>query len=139
MPMPIEYQLAAPEFERFLRDAIEASGLATGNQAYTMVQGVFQVFHRRFDIRDAVRFADILPPMLRAIFVSNWDADVPKRSFESRNLMTEEARSLRRDHNFSPSTVIKDVATALRTNVNEAELDRVLSMLSKEASEFWRT
>jgi len=60
MPMPIEYQLAAPEFERFLRDAIEASGLATRNQAYTMVQGVFQVFRRRLDVRDAVRFADIL-------------------------------------------------------------------------------
>jgi uncharacterized protein (DUF2267 family) len=77
--------------------------------------------------------------MLRAIFVSDWDTDEPKCSFESRDLMTGEARSLRCDHNFSPSTAIKDVATALRTNVNEAELDRVLSMLSKEASEFWRT
>jgi len=95
MPMPIEYQLAAPEFERFLRDVIEASGLATRNQAYTMVQGVFQVFRRRLDVRDAVRFADILPAMLRAIFVSDWDTDEPKCSFESRDLMTEEARSLR--------------------------------------------
>jgi uncharacterized protein (DUF2267 family) len=138
MPMPTEYQLAAQGFERFLRDAIEASGLATRNQVYTMVQGVFQVFRRRLDVRDAVRFADILPPILRAIFVSNWDTDVPKRSFESRNLMTEEARSLRRDHNFSPSTAIKDVATALRKNVNETELGRVLSTLPKEASEFWR-
>ena len=35
MPMPMEYQHASQEFDRFLRDLIEQSGLATRNQVYT--------------------------------------------------------------------------------------------------------
>ncbi len=138
MPMPMEYQHASEEFERFLRDAISASGLTTRNQAYTMTQGVLQVFRHRLDVSDALRFADILPPILRAIFVSDWDIHAPRRPFERRELMTAEVQSFRCDHNFSPGTAIKDVATALRKNLSEAELDRVLAALPKEAVEFWR-
>jgi uncharacterized protein (DUF2267 family) len=71
MPMPKEYQLATQEFERFLRDAIETSGLTTRNQVYTMTQAVFQTFRRRLDVREAVRFAHVLPAILRAIFVAD--------------------------------------------------------------------
>ena len=138
MPMPMEYQHASEQFERFLRDAISASGLTTRNQAYTMTQGVLQVFRQRLDVSDALKFADILPPILRAIFVSDWDIHERKRPFERREAMTAEVQSLRRDHNFSPETAIKDVATALRKNLNEAELDRVLAALPNGAAEFWR-
>ncbi|ARN80388.1 DUF2267 domain-containing protein [Methylocystis bryophila] len=138
MPMPMEYQYASEEFERFLRDAIDASGLTTRNQVYTMTQGVLRVFRRRLDVGDALRFANVLPPVLRAIFVADWDLNEPARPFERRELMTAEVKSLRGDHNFSPDTAIRDVATALRKNVNEAELDRVLAMLPNEAVEFWR-
>ena len=138
MPIPMEYQHASEEFERFLRDAIDASGLATRNQAYTMTQGVFQVFRRRLDVGDAVKFANFIPPVLRAIFISEWDINEPKRPFERPEVMTMEVKSLRSDHNFSPDTAISDVATALRKNVNETEFDPVLSGLSNEAVEFWR-
>ncbi|QGM45693.1 DUF2267 domain-containing protein [Methylocystis heyeri] len=138
MPMPMEYQHASEEFERFLRDAISESGLTTRNQIYTMTQGVLQVFRRRLDVADALKFADVLPPVLRAIFVSEWDINEPKLAFESRERMTAEVKSLRADHNFSPDTAIRDVATALRKNVNETEFDRVLAALPKEAVEFWR-
>jgi uncharacterized protein (DUF2267 family) len=138
MPMPMEYQHASEEFERFLRDAISVSGLTTRNQVYTMTQGVLQVFRRRLDIGDALKFVNVLPPILRAIFVSDWDIHEPKRPFDKRELMTAEVQSLRGDHNFSPDTAIRDVAMALRKSVNETELDRVLSGLPKEAVEFWR-
>jgi uncharacterized protein (DUF2267 family) len=138
MPMPMEYQHASEEFERFLRDAISESGLTTRNQVYTTTQGVLQVFRRRLDVGDAVKFANVLPPVLRAIFVANWDIDEPKRPFERRELMTAEVKALRADHNFSPDTAIRDVAATLRKNVNETEFDRVLALLPDEAVEFWR-
>jgi predicted nucleic acid-binding protein len=77
MPMPMDYQHASEEFERFLRDAISESGLTTRNQIYTMAQGVLQVFRRRLDVGDAVKFVNVLPPILRAIFVSDWDIHAP--------------------------------------------------------------
>jgi len=137
MTIPMELQHASEDFERFLRDAKEQSGLATRNQVFTMVQGVLQTFRRRLDVREALAFADVLPPILRAIFVSDWDLDEPKRPFENRAVMTREVQALRRDHNFSPDTAIRDVAVALRKNVDGPAFERALAALPTEASEFW--
>jgi uncharacterized protein (DUF2267 family) len=138
MPVPSEYQRASQDFSKFLEDAKETSGLTTTHQVYTMVQGVLQAFRRRLDVKDAILFANVLPPVLRAIFVADWDTDEPKRPFEDRAVMTKEVRSLRADHNFAPETSIRDVAIALRKNVNEAELDSVLAELPDGAAQFWR-
>lgn len=87
MPVPSEDQRASQDFYKFLQDARETSGLATTHQVYTMVQGVLQVFHRRLNIKGAVLFAGVLPPVLRAILVADWDTDEPKRPFEDRAVM----------------------------------------------------
>jgi uncharacterized protein (DUF2267 family) len=138
MTIPSEYRTAAEDFERFLVDARDESGLATRNQVYTMVQGVFQVFRRRLEPREAVRFAGVLPPLLRALFVEDWDMDEPRRAFETRDAMTREVQALRRDHNFAPDTAIRDVARALRRNVDAAALDAILATLPDGARAFWR-
>lgn len=138
MTIPMELQHAGEAFEAFLRDARDISGLATRNPTYTMVQGVFQVFRRRLSLKDAIRFANALPPLLRAIFVDDWDVDEPQRPFGSREEMTREAQSLRRDHNLAPDSCIRDVAEALRRHVDAARFDRVLGTLPEGAADFWR-
>lgn len=138
MPMPFAYETASADFERFLAAAIESSGLTTRNQAYTMTQGVLQAFRRRLAIRDAARFADVLPPVVRAIFVADWDTDEPIRPFEPREAMTREAQSLRREHNFAPDTAIRDVAVALRAVADVEALERVIATLPPAAVDFWR-
>jgi uncharacterized protein (DUF2267 family) len=135
--MPSEYQRASIEFEQFLLDAREASGLTTTNQTYTMVQGVLQTFRRRLTLPEAIRFAGVLPPILRAIFVADWDTNEPRYSFGDRTKMIQEVRSLRADHNFSPDNAIEAVAIALRRNIDEAKLDDALKSLPPEASHFW--
>ncbi|MCC7252464.1 DUF2267 domain-containing protein [Hyphomicrobium sp.] len=138
MTIPMEYRTAAKDFEQFLDDALEASGLATRNQVYTMVQGVFQMFRSRLGVGDAIRFANALPPLLRALFIDDWHVEQPQRPFDDRAAMTREAQALRRDHNFAPDSAIRDVAIALRRNVDEPAFDRVLSTLPDGAEEFWR-
>ena len=49
-----------------------------------------------------------------------------------------EVQALRADHNFAPETSIRDVAIALRRNVDEAALDRVLARLPEVAAQFWQ-
>lgn len=137
MTIPMDLQCASKDFEKFLADARDASGLTTRNQTYTMVQGVMLVFRRRLSLKDGIRFASVLPPLLRAIFVSDWDTDEPQRPFDGRSEMTREVQALRKDHNFSPETSIRDVAIALRKNIEEA-FEQVIASLPQEASEFWR-
>jgi uncharacterized protein (DUF2267 family) len=138
MPVPPEYQRATDEFYAFLLDARDTAGLLTTNQAYTMVEGVLQTFRRRLEIREAIRFAEVLPPGLRALFVANWDPDEPRPPFEDVPTMTKEVQALRAEHNFAPDTAIRDVATALRRHVDARNLDRVLSSLPDGAARFWQ-
>jgi uncharacterized protein (DUF2267 family) len=134
----MEYKTASRDFEKFLRDALEPSGLATTNQVYTMTQGVFQAFRRRLEIDEAILFAGVLPPILRAIFVADWNTSEPKQAFEDRQAMTRDVQSLRRNHNLSPDTCLRDVTIALRKNIDEAAFERVLEMLPPGAADFWR-
>jgi uncharacterized protein (DUF2267 family) len=100
MPVPSEYQRATDDFYKFLEDARDAAGFTTTNQAYTMAQGVLQVFRRRLEVSEAIHFLSVLPVGLRALFVADWDISEPKRPFEDRGPMTEEAQSFRPLHNF---------------------------------------
>jgi uncharacterized protein (DUF2267 family) len=137
MPVPSQYQRATDHFYEFLTDARDTAGLGSTHQAYTMVQGVLYAFRRRLDLKQAILFAGVLPPVLRAIFVADWDMDEPIREFGKRDAMTAEVQSLRADHNFAPDTSIRDVAEALRRHVNEPELDRLLGRLPEGAARFW--
>lgn len=136
--VPPEYQRARDDFYNFLLDARDTAGLGSTHQAYTMVQGVFQTFRRRLDLKDAIRFASVLPAALRALFVADWNPEQPRCAFEDRAVMTQEVRALRADHNFAPETAIQDVARGLRRHVDEAAFDSVLESLPSGASEFWQ-
>lgn len=137
MTVPTEYTDASRHFEEFLVRARDAAGLTTTNQSFTMVEGVFRAFRRRLSLEDAIRFAAVLPPGARALFVADWDPKEPAARFEDRASMVREAQSLRGGHNFAPDTCIRDVALALRAGTDEAELDAVLARLPEGARDFW--
>ena len=138
MPVPPEYQRATDDFYAFLVDVRDTAGLATTHQTFTTVQGVLRVFRRRIEVREAIRFAGVLPPGLRALFVADWDPDEPRRAFESRQAMTDEVRALRPEHNFAPDSAIGDVASALWRHVDATALRRVLAELPAGTAEFWK-
>ena len=138
MPVPSEYQRATDNFYKLLMDARDSAGLTTTNQAYTMVQGVFQVFRRRLEVKEAIRFMSVLPVGARALFAADWYVEESKRPFEDRAIMTKEVQGLRSEHNFAPETALRDVAIALRRNLDQAAFDRVLATLPQGATLFWQ-
>ena len=112
MPIPAEYLNSTRTFEKFMVDVRDISDLNTSNMAFNMVAGVLLTFRRRLSIKDALRFANVLPPPIRALFVADWDADEPTLEFGDRGEMTREVKSLRAAHNWSPDSSIHDVAAA---------------------------
>jgi uncharacterized protein (DUF2267 family) len=137
MPVPAEYERASAQFYDYLLDARDTAGLWSTHVTYTMTQGVFQVFRRRLSMQDAIAFANVLPVCLRALFVTDWNPGEERKEFLDRESMTAEVKSLRKEHNFSTSTAIRDVAQALRRHVDEAAFDSLLVKLPKGAVEFW--
>ena len=138
MTVPAQYVHASADFERFLVDLRDVANLTTTNQAYTVAEGVLLAFRRRLDVNGVARFASVLPPVLRAIFVAEWDPDEPERSFDDDDdVMTKEVQSLRPLHNYASETSIRDVAVALRKHVDEPAFDRVLAGLPQGAERFW--
>ena len=137
MPLPMEYQHASDDFERFLADARDRADLVTRNQTWTMVDAVLRVFRRRLTVAEGLRFAEVLPPLLRAMFVVDWDIAAPLVPFADRAAMTAEVQAVRGDHNFAPDTAIACVAAALRAAVDGAAFERVLAELPDGARGYW--
>lgn len=137
MPMPWAYRHATKDFAAFLSDAKDGLDLTSDNAAYTAVDAVFQVFRRRLTVAQGLAFADVLPAVLRAMFVFRWDADAVPVAFAPRDVLTAEVQAIRPHHNLTPPNAIAAVARALRGHVNEADLDRVLAELPDGASDYW--
>lgn len=137
MPTPMEYRRASQDFDRFLADVASQTNLGSRHQAYTTTQGVFLCFRRRLSLQEAIAFAQVLPAMLRALFVDDWDTDEPRVKSWDRDLMNSEVRQLRANHNFSPDTAIDDVAHVVRRYVDVDKFERCLERLPPPARAFW--
>ncbi len=137
MPMPWAYRHASKDWAAFLEDAKEKLGLTSDNAAYTAVEGVLRAFRRRLSYDEGLAFAQILPAVLRAIFVADWHPEVPPPPFAARAELAREAMALRPNHNLTPPHAIEAVAWALRRSVDQAALDRVLARLPEGAVAFW--
>ena len=137
MPVPPEYERASAKFCEYLLDARNNADLWSTHVTYTMTQGVFQVFRRRISTQQAIDFANLLPICLRALFVTDWDIREEQKQFVDREAMTEEVRLLRAKHNFSTDTAIRDVARAIRQQVDKESFDKLLSDFPDGAIEFW--
>jgi len=137
MTIPMEYQHAGQDFERFLADVQDRLGFATRNPTYTTVESVLMTFRRRLTVSQALAFAELLPPLLRAIFIGGLDAGQHPAPFLSCDELTREVQSLRRDHNFSPPAAIAEVADALRKTVDPDRLDALLRTFPEGAVAFW--
>ncbi len=138
MPMPRAYAHASKDWQAFLADARDRLGLVSENSAYTAVDAVLQVFRRRLTPAQAVAFADVLPAVLRELFVYNWDVNAPPVPFAPRAELIREAQSIRPHHNLTPDTCIEAVAWALRRHTRQIDLDRVLAAIGPEAQAFWQ-
>lgn len=138
MPMPWTYRQATREWQAFLADAKSAMNLTSDNAACTAVEGVLHAFRRRLTPQQAIDFAQVLPSVLRALFIADWQlADPVARG--SRADWTAEAMALRPHHNLTPPNCVEATALALRKAVLRHVLDRVLATLPAFAAEFWST
>ena len=73
MTVPMEYRTATEDFEAFLADLKEQAMLAAHNQAYALTRAVLHVFRGHLTVPEGLRFAQVLPPVLRAVFVEGWE------------------------------------------------------------------
>lgn len=137
MPMPQEYFLASRDFDSFMADAKAMLGHHSHHQTYTTVDAVLQVFRRRLTAADGLRFASVLPPVIRAIFVKEWEPAADPPPFSTRGEMEEEIKTIRPKHNFAPDGAIGIVAQVLRRHVDEGDFERVLATLPDGARDFW--
>lgn len=137
MPLPLEYQHASDDFERLLADAGERADLVTRNQTWTMIDAVLRVFRRRLTVAEGLRFAEVLPPLVRAMFVVDWDVAAAPLPFDSREALTREVQAVRPHHNFAPDTAIACVAAALGARVDRAAFEAVLAGLPEGSRQFW--
>lgn len=139
MTVPQEYVHASRDFDRFMADFMQIAMIETHHRSYAIVRAVLHVFRDHLTVGDALRFAEVLPAVLRAIFVENWHPATEPAPFSDRATLTLEVKANRRDHNLASESSISDVAAALRRNIDNADLDRLLATLPAGAADYWAT
>lgn len=112
--------------------------LQTTHQCYTMVEAVLHALRSHMSLREALAFADRLPPVLRAIFVSDWDIEAPVKPVTDRAGLQREILGLRHNHNVSTPTALEDVGATLRETMGRDEFSHLLSALPADLARFWR-
>ena len=137
MPMPWTYRHASREWQAFLDDVKEQTGLSSDNMAYTAIDGVLQTFRRRLTAQQGLDFASVLPTVLRAIMIRGWIAETSPVPFAARDALVAEVQALRPHHNLTPANAIEAVAFALWRSSNHRDLTRVLGALPDGARAFW--
>lgn len=119
-------------------DARDCANLPTTNMAWNMVVGVLHAFRWRLQVDQVVAFAAVLPPMIRALFIEDWDPKQAVRPFGEPADWLADVCSIRAQHNFSPPDAVASVATALRKHVDADAFERVLAFLPVWASRYWQ-
>ena len=138
MTIPSAYRSTTQDFEKFLKDLLAISSLATSNQCYTQTRSVFLVFRSHVEPQVALDFANALPPVLRAIFIEDWNLASPVTPMPGKSELLAEVKSVREAHNLSTDTAIAEVALALRQNMNELDYGLMLKNLPAEAAMYWK-
>ena len=138
MTIPSAYRRATQDFEKFLEDLLAISSLATSHQCFTQTRAVFLVFRSHVEPQVALDFANALRPVLRAIFIEDWNLASPVTPMPGKEKLRAEVKAIREAHNFSTDTAIAEVAVALRQNMNESDYDLMLKSLPSEAATYWK-
>ena len=137
MTVPSEYRRASAEFDDLLAELAREADLTTSHQAYTTLQGVLLAFRKRLSLEEAVQFAQVLPPLVRALFVVDWDPMAPKKPVGDRSAWARDVQSLRINHNISPLSAVENVAAVLRRHVDPERFESCLKKLPDFAKVFW--
>lgn len=137
MTVPNEYRRASAQFDDFLGEVANEAGLTTRHQAYTTLQGVLVTFRRRLTLQEAVIFVQVLPPMLRALFVEGWDPHTAQGPVLDQSAWSREIQELRINHNISPADANLFVSNVLWRSTDRAALSKCLSDLPAFATDFW--
>ncbi|MEO0916500.1 MAG: DUF2267 domain-containing protein, partial [Pseudomonadota bacterium] len=96
-----------------------------------------RVFRLRLNAQQGLEFASILPTVLRAIFVQNWDVTQPSSEFHDREMLIAEVKAVRMNHNLTPDNAIEATAWAVRRCTNRNDFERVLAKLPAGSRDFW--
>lgn len=138
MTVPMEFRTAQRDFDAFMIALRDRVMLQTTHQTYTMLDAVFRVFRKRLTLREFACFADGLPPLLRALFIKEWDPEAPIERFGTRQQHAAEILAVRQDHNLSTPTAIDEVRETLREQLGQDRFDALMGVLSPDARAFWQ-
>jgi uncharacterized protein (DUF2267 family) len=137
MTVPQHLALAQQRFDALLVDLMDRLDLTTRHQVYAVLFAFLTVFRRRLDPDQVLVFAGALPALLSAMFVADWEPGAGRLAFSGPEAYDDEIRSVRVNHNLAPEAVRAAVASIVRAHCNEADFERALSRLPREAADYW--
>lgn len=106
--------------------------------AYTAIEAVLHAYRARLSPKDVMIFANILPSVLRAIYIYGWNPEQTPHPFPNDRKWVEEFQAHRPHHNLTPKNAKNALAIALWQHINHRKFELALEKLPKPATDFWR-
>ncbi len=138
MPQPWTYRHASREYSSILETFKSETDLVSDNMAYTAIEAVLHSYRARLKPNEVMVFADILPCVLRAIFIYGWKPLESPLPFPEESEWYAELKEHRPNHNLTPQNAKDALAIAFWQHINHRQFELALEKLSKPAADFWR-
>ena len=129
MTMPQEIELASKQFGDLLGELKQRALLETRNQCYAMMGAVLHEFRDHLSTAQAIAFADGLPPLVCAIFVTAWRPGDEPVAFTSRQAFSDAVVRRLSPHHFPPASLVADVFALLAPRLDSARSAAVIDEL----------
>ena len=134
--MPMEIAYASRQFLELLAALKRTAYLETHTQCYAMLRAVLHEFRRYLTIPQALALADALPPIVRAIFVEDWQPADPPRPPSPQAFDAAVTRRLA-PHHAPPGDIALRVFEVLQDRSAQPKLARALAALPAGLRTLW--
>jgi uncharacterized protein (DUF2267 family) len=135
VPVPQDVVYASQQMEAWLLHLKQRALLRSTHEAYGLLRAVLHELRDRVPLEDALRLADLLPPLLRGIMLEDWH---PLALPSAARPPLFEAVSARCEHPPVPEGIVEDVLAVLAERTPPHQRESLGRFLPPEAREAWR-
>ena len=111
MTVPQDVTYGSEQFRAWLVDLKDRALLGSCNSSYAMLRAVLQEARDRSKLEDALRLADLLPPLVRGIMLEGWHPEAAAAG--ERRPFLDAVKERLEPHQPPPDSIVEDVLAVL--------------------------
>ncbi len=138
MSLPSTVSHAVQQLQVWLKELQLDAGLASEEEALSVLRAVLHQLRDRLTLDEGVQFAAQLPTLVRGIYYEGWlPRHVPDKSVATRQDFLDALTMRLLPHRLAPEPMAKSVFALLAHHLDPGEISDVIGQLPGEIKSLW--